>query len=131
MSTPEITAMQKQLVDIEAAISALMRSTRWMSRPDVVVQANLGHIWDVAQDLQRRIAQPAVVKGMCCDALDQVARVYDLVTECEGVPNGEQLTSIGYACDLAAEKIKLYQQMARHAAQARAMAEAGAAAMEA
>jgi hypothetical protein len=126
MSAQEIVTMQKQLVDIEAAISALMRSTRWLRRPDTVVQVNLSHIWDVTLDLQRRIAQPAVVKGMCCDALDQVVRVYDLLTECEGVPNGDQLTSIGYACELAAEKIKLYQQMARHAAQVKAMAETAA-----
>jgi len=126
MGASEIIEIQKQIEEITAVMAALMVSTRFMSRCDTVVQAKLTHVWDVTQDLQRRAAHPAIVQGLCCDALDQVARVFDLITECEGVPNSQQLASIGFAGELMAEKIKIYQQMSRHAAQARAIAEADA-----
>ena len=121
MNGSEVLKMQQQLDEIITAANTLKRSTQWIRRPDMVVlQSNLSHVWNVTLELQRRVAHPAMVHGLCCDALDQVARVYDLITECDGVPDGQQLKSIGFAMEVAAERIKFYQQMSQHAAQVRA-----------
>ncbi|MDD2467723.1 MAG: hypothetical protein PHI97_27400 [Desulfobulbus sp.] len=125
MDSEKIVEIQQQLVDIGGSVASLMHCTKWMERSNIDLSENLQHVWDITQELQRKTAHSAIVHGLCCEALDQVARVSDLITECEGVPDAQQLASIGIAGELMAEKIKLYQEMSRHAAHVKAMEEAG------
>lgn len=74
-------------------------------------------VWDVSQDLQRRLCTRSALEAMRDDALQQAMRVHELILECDLVPNDRQVASVGYACDLAADKIKKYQRMASYAAQ--------------
>lgn len=120
----EITQMQQQLASIHQSITMVQHCTQWMPLTDMVMEANVARIKASILAIQTRVAHPAVMRGLCCEALNQVAHVYDLITECEGVPNQQQLTSIGFACELAADRIRRYQQMSRHAANINAVAEA-------
>jgi hypothetical protein len=82
---------------------------------------SLIQIWDTSQELQRMLCNQAVIEGFRRDAMAQSARVCELIFECDLFPDDRQFASIGYACDLAAEKIKHYQRMANFAAQLEAL----------
>ena len=82
---------------------------------------SLIQIWDATQELQRTLCSQAVIEGFRKDALAQSARVCELIFECDLFPDDRQFASIGYACDLVAEKIKHYQRMANFAAQLEAL----------
>ena len=78
-------------------------------------------IWDVTQQLQRTLCTQAVIERYRQDALAQAERVFELIRECDLFPDDIQFASIGYACDLAADKIKHYQRMVNFAAQLEAL----------
>jgi len=113
MVAQEVLKMQESLAEIDKNVSALMNAVL-ASSP--MVREKLVKIWDVTQGLQRRLSQPDLLTGYKNDAIDQAARVADLLFECEMNPDDDQLASIGYACDLAQTKIKTYQQVKGHAA---------------
>lgn len=111
MNTTVLT-MERQLVDLVTTANAMMACARYGARVDQVVRDNLTHIWEVAQELQRRMVEPAVIAGYRTDALAQVGRVMELIVESGDAPDDMQMTSIGYACDLAKERIRTYLNMA-------------------
>ena len=112
MNDTKIVEFQQQLENIRMQVGAMKANT-----PDQDLQLILAGLWDGAVDLQRRLSRPDLIEGYRADAVAQANRVYDLVLECMGQPDEQQLASIGYASDLAASKTKLYQQMVNHAAQ--------------
>lgn len=112
MKGEKIVEIQQQLADIRQQVASIKAQPA-----DEELQLSLVGLWDGAVDLQRRLSRPDLIEGYRADAVAQSNRVYDLVLECMGQPDERQLASIGYASDLATEKIKLYQQMANHAAQ--------------
>ena len=111
----EVLKMQESLAEICKNVGTLMNAD-WVLVSSPMVREKLVKIWDVTQGLQRRLSQPDVLTGYKNDAIDQAARVADLLHECEMNPDDDQLDSIGYACDLAQTKIKTYQQVKGHAA---------------
>lgn len=110
----------ERLIDMEK-LDDILKSVNQL-RVSLAQQGNkqadcaLVQMWDVTQDLQRRLCTQTVLESMRDDALQQAARVHELVMECDLVPNDRQVASVGYACDLAADKIKKYQRMANYAA---------------
>lgn len=80
---------------------------------------DMRQIWDGVQALQRTLCNQAVLEGYHIDALEQANRVWELILEWVMAPDDLQFASIGYACDLAAEKIKRYQRMVGYAQQVR------------
>lgn len=115
METHEVLHMQAQLEDIRRQVNKLT-SVQWLPGEEEQIQESLAKIWDTATALQQRTARPELVVGYRADALAQIGRVFELAIEF-GTPTDQQLMVIGYACDLAQEKIKLYQHMANQAAQ--------------
>ena len=116
METHEAMHMQAQLEDIRRQIHNLT-AVEWRPDQEERIQQSLSRIWDVTCDLHRRLAGPDLLAGYRDDALDQIGRVMELINASEGSPDDRQLIAIDYACDLAQEKIKLYQRMANQAAQ--------------
>ena len=116
METHEAMHMQAQLEDIRRQIHNLT-AVEWRPDQEERIQQSLSRIWDVTCDLHRRLAGPDLLAGYRDDALDQIGRVMELIAASEGSTDDRQLIGIGYACDLAREKIKLYQRMANQAAQ--------------
>lgn len=80
------------------------------------IESALARIWAVSVALQRRLCTSRTVAGYREDALAQVARVWELAGECGLAPDDRQLAGLGYACDLAAAKVKKYQRIANHSA---------------
>lgn len=115
MVAQEVLKMQEKLEEIGKSVSALMNAN-WVLVSSPMAREKLIKIWDVTQNLQRQLSRTDLLTGYRNDAIDQAARVMDLMFECEMHPDDDQLTSIGYACDLAQTKIKTYQQVASHAA---------------
>lgn len=115
MVAQEVLKMQEDLAEISKNVGTLMNAD-WVLVSSPMAREKLIKIWDVTQGLQRRLSQPDLLTGYKNDAIDQAARVADLLYECEMNPDDDQLTSIGYACDLAQAKIKTYQQVKGHAA---------------
>jgi len=79
--------------------------------------ASLVQVWDVTQDLQRRLCNQAVLEAMRDDALQQVKRAHELAMECGVAPHNLAVNCVGMACELAAEKIKKYQRVVNYSAQ--------------
>ena len=82
----------------------------------------LVQVWDVTRDLQRRLCNQDVLEALRLealrlDALQQVKRVSELAIEWGVAPTDRALKCGGYACELAAEKIKKYQRMLNYSAQ--------------
>jgi len=115
METHEVLHMQAQLEDIRRQVNKLT-AVQWLPGEEKRIQESLAKIWDTATALQQRTAQPELMVGYRADALAQIGRVFELTLEF-GTPSDQQMMVIGYACDLAQEKIKLYQHMANQAAQ--------------
>jgi len=95
----------------------LLRASLNIHGPDQHGQDALVQAWDVALDLQRQLCTQTVIEGFRDDALEQAARVWDLIVECGLAPDDTQLANIGYACELTAVKIKKYQRLVNYAAQ--------------
>lgn len=112
MGSEKIVEIQQQLAGIQRQLVAIKTKT-----PDQELQLTLSGLWDETVELQRQFARQGLIEGYRRDAVAQANRVCGLVLECMGQPDERQLASIGYASDLAASKIKLYQRMANHAAQ--------------
>jgi len=121
MNAQETLLMHKQVEDIGKKATGLMH-VNWTTGSDPVIHRALTKIWDAAQTMHRRLSRPDVVTGYRNDAIAQAERVKELMMESGYDPDDSQLASIGYACDLAMAKIKIYQRMAAHAAQAELLA---------
>jgi hypothetical protein len=104
--------MSGELEDIKAAVIRIRDAqTGALSYRDI--DDALARIWDVACDLQRRIELPVVVAGCRQDAVDQLARLYELLAEgTVSALDDRQLCGLGWACDLAQERIETYRRMA-------------------
>ncbi|MDR2551415.1 MAG: hypothetical protein LBD10_14580 [Desulfobulbus sp.] len=61
-----------------------------------------------------------VIEGRLNDALDQVRRIGQLLDECDGDPDRRQMISLGYACELARDRIGVCLDLIRTAAKAQA-----------
>lgn len=109
----------ERLESLRKLVNQLRASLSTQGLPEA--DSSLIQIWDVTQELQRTLCSQAVIEGFRRDALAQAARVCELIHECDLFPDDIQFASIGYACDLAAEKIKHYQRMANFAAQLEAL----------
>lgn len=120
MTIQEIQHTMTQLETIQSDARTL-RATVAEQAPDLDIQPVLTRIWTVSMDLKRRLCTRKTVDGYRDDAMAQVARVWELAGECGLDPDDLQFVSIGYACDLAAEKIKHYQRMVNFAAQLEAL----------
>ena len=102
MNGEKIVEIHQQLANIRQQVGTMKAKT-----PDQNLQLILAGLWDGAVDLQRGISCPDLIEGYRADAVAQANRVYDLVLECMGQPDEDQLASIGYASDLVASKIKI------------------------
>lgn len=109
----------ERLESLRKLVNQLRASLSTQGLPEA--DSSLIQIWDVTQELQRTLCNQGVTEGFRSDALAQAARVCELIFECDLLPDDRQFANIGYACDLAAEKIKHYQRMANFAAQLEAL----------
>ena len=117
-STERLSNMEK-LDDILKSVNQLRVAMATQGEPGA--DGCLLQVWDVTQDLQRLLCTRNVLEAMRDDALQQAMRVHELIMECDLVPDDRQVASVGYACDLAADKIKHYQRMVNFAAQLEAL----------
>jgi len=116
METHEVLKMQAQLEEIRQMVNTLT-AVNWLPDEEGRIQSSLARIWDLSGEVQRRLAGPGLLAGYRGDALDQVGRICELINDCQGSPDDQQLAHIGYACDLAQDKINIYRHMANQSAQ--------------
>lgn len=117
MTNQEILDMQAQLEEIGRRCN-IMRSKNYIAPGcDAMVYFDLARIENAAQLLYRRLSRPDVVERCREDALAQTVRVHELLVEFGFQPSDDQLVSIGYACELAGARIRIYREMASRVAQ--------------
>ncbi|WP_028319665.1 hypothetical protein [Desulfobulbus elongatus] len=106
--------MQDQLRDIGATMESVRANVPRVKRT-MGLEDHLYRVWDASQELQRALELPGVISGYRADAVDQVLRIIQLMDECDAAPDTRQLISIGYACELARDKIRAYLALDRAA----------------
>lgn len=84
----------------------------WVKGQDPHLQAQLVRIWETAQHLQRQPAQPVPVEGYRQDALEQIERVEELISEYRADPDGARLAMLRLSLATAVDRIDTYQQVA-------------------
>lgn len=84
----------------------------WIKNQDPHLQAQLVRIWETAQHLQRQIGQPVPVEGYRQDALEQIERVEELISEYKADPDGARLALLRLSLAVAVDRIDTYQQVA-------------------
>jgi hypothetical protein len=107
----QIVEVQGQLEAIKAGANTLLHAN-WIEAPDPALQAQLVRIWETAQELQLQLAQPGALEGYRQDALEQIARVYELIGEYNQAPDSGRLVQLRLSLELAADRIDTYQQVA-------------------
>lgn len=111
MHETTVSRMSGELEEIKAAVVRLRDAQVGAEWP--CVDEALARIWEVACELQRRIELPILTAGCRRDAVDQLARLYELLSEGTlGALDDRQLAGLACACELAQEKIAIYQRMA-------------------
>jgi len=111
--TKRIVSMEK----IRSILNSVSQLRMTLGAGGEKEDAALEQIWDITQELQKTICDQTIVENFKQAAINQVTRVAELVRECGKTPNELQFKSLGYACDLAAERIREYQRMFSYAAQ--------------
>ena len=107
--------MLGQLGEITESLEGIKLGVQRAGDDDAVIRENLTHIWQVAHDLESRLARPDVVSGYRQDAIDQMQRVRQLIEEATEMDD-IQFLSISLACELALEKARFYKRLSQHAA---------------
>jgi len=99
---------------LDAINHANWRDIRQVDGQDITEK--LFKIWNIAMELQRDLAAPAIVEGCRVDAVLQIFRVGELIGEMGPDPDHRQLLSIGMATELAALKVMQYKSMVKFSA---------------
>jgi len=115
MNSSERLVNMEKLDGILKSVNQLRVSLATQGCPGA--DASLIQMWDTTQDLQRRLCNQAVLEAMRDDALQQAKRVYELAVECGIAPDDRKVASVGFACELAIEKIEKHQRMVNYSAQ--------------
>ncbi|WP_310598819.1 hypothetical protein [Desulfobulbus sp.] len=114
MTSIERVATLEKLDGIVKTASHLKASLAGQE-PDV--QAALNQIWDVTQQLQRKMCNQAALEACRQDVLDQLIRAGELISECGPDLDDHQRASIGYAGELVFDKVRKFLRMNDYAAQ--------------
>ena len=80
------------------------------------VRENLTLVWETTLEIQRSLTSPAIMESYRADAVAQIIRVGELISEMGIDPDHRQLMSIGMATELAVEKVRTYREMVTAAA---------------
>jgi len=118
--TTNAIAMNNSLEEIQRGINTLMHAT-WIA--DLVeendIQSRLMQMSGAACELQAALSKPAIVEGYRRDAISQVFRLGELISELNLDPDHRQLLSVGMAAELAVEKVRDFKAILSFSAKAR------------
>lgn len=109
------------LEDIRSGIGTVLHGDLMRMAVSGQLEVRLTDLWGKASRLQTALDTRDVISGYKTDALDQIGRLEELLMELGLDPDEKQLAGVGYACDLAQEKIKKCLHMANLAAKVEMM----------